>query len=123
MSLIEVLVAFTILAMTMSVILRINSGAVRNHQIATHYIEAVEVARTRLEQLSAEIGAENYTDEGVEQNTYTWRYQRQPYSWGEPKFRAVPLTAVEEVITVSWDAPGGERIVNFNRIRVIRAKL
>jgi general secretion pathway protein I len=122
MSLIEVLVAFVILAMTMSVILRINSGALRNHQIASHYFEAVAIAQSRFEQMSAEIDVENYTEEGVDRDLYTWRYLRQPLRPQEHKLLALPLLAVEETLTVSWDAPGGERRLLFTRIGVVRDK-
>ncbi|MCG7893918.1 MAG: prepilin-type N-terminal cleavage/methylation domain-containing protein [Candidatus Thiodiazotropha taylori] len=122
MSLIEVLVAFVILAMTMSVILRINSGAIRNHQVASHYFEAVSIAQSRLEQMSAEIDTESYSEQGVELDTYTWTYLRQPYSWNDAKLVALPLVGVEETLKISWDAPGGARELTFSRIGVIREK-
>lgn len=122
MTLIEVLVAFIILAMTMSVILRINSGAVKNHQVAMQYFEAVSVAQSRFEQMSAELDVENHTQEGVDQDAYTWRYLRQPHTWQEQKLLALPLIPVEETLTVSWDSPGGTREISFTRIGVIRAK-
>ncbi|MCG7984905.1 MAG: prepilin-type N-terminal cleavage/methylation domain-containing protein [Candidatus Thiodiazotropha lotti] len=122
MSLIEVLVAFVILTMTMSVILRINSGAVRNHQVASHYFEAVSIAQTRLEQMSAEIETDSYSEQGVDLDTYTWSYLRQPYSWNDAKLVALPLITVEESLKISWDAPGGTRELSFTRIGVIRDK-
>ena len=123
MSLIEVLVAFVILAMTMSVVLRINSGTVRNHQVASQYFKAVAIAQSRLEQMSAEVDLESYTQEGVSEDIYTWRYQRQPYQeWNDEKLLAVALMPVEETLSVSWDAPGGVRTLTFTRIGVIRDK-
>ncbi|MCG7915740.1 MAG: prepilin-type N-terminal cleavage/methylation domain-containing protein [Candidatus Thiodiazotropha lotti] len=122
MSLIEVLVAFVILAMTMSVILRINSGAVRNHQVASHYFEAVAIAQSRLEQMSAEVDTDSYSEQGVDLNTYTWTYLRQPYSWNDAKLVALPLIGIEESLKISWDAPGGTRELSFTRIGVIRDK-
>ncbi|MEW8624236.1 MAG: prepilin-type N-terminal cleavage/methylation domain-containing protein [Candidatus Thiodiazotropha sp.] len=122
MSLIEVLVAFVILAMTMSVILRINSGAVRNHQVASQYFDAVSIAQTRLEQMSAEIEAESYSEQGTDLDTYSWSYLRQPYSWDDAKLVALPIVPVEEILKISWDAPGGTRELSFTRIGVIRDK-
>ena len=122
MTLIEVLVAFIILAMTMSVILRINSGAVRNHQLAMEYVEAVAVARSRLEQMGAEVDVEHYSREGVDRNSYSWRYLRQPYDWQEQKLLASPMIPIEEILTLSWDSPAGVREISFTRIGAIRAK-
>ncbi len=86
------------------------------------YFEAVSVAQSRLEQMSAEIDVENYTQEGVDQDAYTWRYLRQPHTWQEQKLLTLPLIPVEEILTVSWDSPGGSREISFTRIGVIRAK-
>jgi general secretion pathway protein I len=122
MSLIEVLVAFVILAMTMSVILRINSAAVRNHQVASQYFEAVAIARSRLEQMSAEVNTDSYSEQGTEQDTYSWSYLRQPYNWSDGKLTALPLRSVEETLKISWDAPSGTRQLSFTRIGVIRDK-
>lgn len=123
MTLIEVLVAFVILSMTMTVILRINSTTLRNHQVSAHYLKAVQIAQSRLEQMAAEVQESNYSQQGVDEETYRWSYLRQPFSaWTEEKLFAVPLSPIEEKITLAWDAPGGERQVTFTRIGVVHVK-
>ncbi|MCU7892232.1 MAG: prepilin-type N-terminal cleavage/methylation domain-containing protein, partial [Candidatus Thiodiazotropha sp. (ex Ustalcina ferruginea)] len=64
MTLIEVLVAFVILSMTMTVILRINSTTLRNHQVSARYLKAVQIAQSRLEQMAAEVQENNYSQQG-----------------------------------------------------------
>ncbi|MEL0586286.1 MAG: prepilin-type N-terminal cleavage/methylation domain-containing protein [Candidatus Thiodiazotropha sp. (ex. Lucinoma kazani)] len=123
MTLIEVLVAFVILSMTMTVILRINSTTLRNHQVSARYLKAVQIAQSRLEQMAAEVQESNYSQQGTDEETYRWSYLRQPYSaWTEEKLFAIPLSPIEETITLAWDAPGGERQVTFTRIGVVRVK-
>lgn len=64
MSLIEVLVAFVILSITMSVILRINSTTLTNHQVTSDYLKAVQIAQSRLEQMAADGKNSNLNEQG-----------------------------------------------------------
>jgi general secretion pathway protein I len=118
MSLIEVLVAFVILSMTMSVILRINATTLRNHQVSADYLKAVQIAQSRLDQMAADRKNSDLNEQGSEQGGFRWRYLRQPYAdWKEEKRLA--LLPVEETLTIAWDAPAGERELTFTRIGLI----
>ncbi|MES9971166.1 MAG: hypothetical protein ABW092_14115 [Candidatus Thiodiazotropha sp.] len=123
MSLIEVLVAFVILSMTMSVILRINATTMRNHQVTTDYLMAVEIAQSRLDQMAVDMESASLSEQGIEQGGFRWHYLRQPYAgWSEEKQLAVPLYPVEETITIAWQAAGGGREVKFSRIGLVHDK-
>ncbi len=116
MTLIEVLVAFVILAMTMSVVLRINSGAIRNHQVASGYLEAISIAEARMGQMSVEITAAEARREGTEAGGYRWRYERYPNTNGwEEKRLAIPAVPYEERLEIHWDSASGERSLLFTR--------
>ncbi|MET0026506.1 MAG: type II secretion system minor pseudopilin GspI [Candidatus Thiodiazotropha sp.] len=116
MTLIEVLVAFVILAMTMSVVLRINSGAIRNHQVASDYLEAVSIADARMQQMSVEVSGSEARREGEETGGYRWFYERHSNPNGmDEKRLAVPATPYEEQLEVRWDSPAGERRLVFTR--------
>ncbi|MES9991425.1 MAG: prepilin-type N-terminal cleavage/methylation domain-containing protein [Candidatus Thiodiazotropha sp.] len=123
MSLIEVLVAFVILSMTMSVILRINATTLRNHQVSADYIKAVQIAQTRLDQMAADSVNSNLNQQGSEAGGFRWHYLRQPHSdWIDNKPLAAPLIPIEELITIAWAAPGGEREVSFTRFGLVYVK-
>ncbi|PVV05951.1 MAG: hypothetical protein B6D77_17170 [gamma proteobacterium symbiont of Ctena orbiculata] len=123
MSLIEVLVAFVILSMTMSVILRINATTLRNHEVTTDYLKAVQIAQSRLDQMAVDKRNSILNEQGTEQGRFRWRYLRQPYAgWVAEKQLAVPLLPVEETISIAWEAPGGEREVKFSRIGLVDDK-
>jgi general secretion pathway protein I len=118
MSLIEVLVAFVILGMSMSVILRINATTLRNHQVSADYLKAVRIAESRLDQMAVDRTNSSLDEQGDEQGVFRWHYLRQPYSdWVEQ--RQLPLLPVEETISIAWDAPGGERVLKFTRIGLV----
>ncbi|MBT2990563.1 MAG: prepilin-type N-terminal cleavage/methylation domain-containing protein [Candidatus Thiodiazotropha sp. (ex Ctena orbiculata)] len=120
MSLIEVLVAFVILSMTMSVILRINATTLRNHQVSADYLRAVQIAQTRLDQMAADKLNSDLNEQGSEAGGFSWRYLRQPHSgWDNEKQLTTPLLPVEETITIVWPAPGGERELSFTRMGLV----
>ncbi len=116
MTLIEVLVAFLILAMTMSVVLRINSSAIRNHQVASDYLEAVSIADARMQQMSVEVRGAEARQEGEEAGGYRWFYDRypNPNGWDEKQL-AISATAYEERFEIRWDSTAGERRLTFTR--------
>jgi general secretion pathway protein I len=123
MSLIEVLVAFVILSMTMSVILRINSTTLRNHQVSADYLKAVQIAESRLDQMAGDKKNPILNEQGSEQGGFKWHYRRQPHSdWSNEKKLALPLLPVEERLTIAWEAPGGERHLTFSRIGLVYDK-
>ncbi|MEW8505136.1 MAG: prepilin-type N-terminal cleavage/methylation domain-containing protein [Candidatus Thiodiazotropha sp.] len=123
MSLIEVLVAFVILSMTMSVILRINATTLRNHQVSSDYLKAVQIAQTRLDQMAVDRVNSSLNEQGSETGGYRWHYLRHPHSgWTDNKTLAIPLIPVEESITIAWAAPGGEREVSFTRIGLVHGR-
>ncbi|MET0065263.1 MAG: type II secretion system minor pseudopilin GspI [Candidatus Thiodiazotropha sp.] len=116
MTLIEVLVAFVILAMTMSVVLRINSGAIRNHQIASGYLQAVAIADARMQQMGVEVTGAEARREGEEPGGYRWWYQRMPDSNGwEEKRLAIPAATYQERLEIRWNSTSGERSLILTR--------
>ena len=71
-TLVEVLVAFVILAMALSVLLRIFSGGVRNVGVSSDYAKAVLIAESRL----ATAGIEQRLPEGLGDRAHAFRIRR-----------------------------------------------
>lgn len=103
-SLLEVLVAFIILAMALGVLMRIFSGGLGNIGMAEHYSQAVAIAEMKL----AAVGVEFPLTEGEnagEEHGYTWRTSVLRYEGAaspvEPATLLLDLYQVE--VTVNWD--------------------
>ncbi len=103
-SLLEVLVAFIILAMALGVLMRIFSGGLGNIGMAEHYSKAVTIAEMKLAAVGIESPLAESDDAGEEQG-YTWRVSVHRY--GEA---ASPLEAAAQTIdlyqvevAVNWD--------------------
>jgi general secretion pathway protein I len=120
MTLIEVLVAFVILAMVMAVIMRINATSLRNHQVSKEYLQALRIAESQMEAMSLDTASSSLSQSGIEASGIRWEFSRQPYlGWSESRLQGLAATPVEERISVSWDASPSPRELSFSRINLI----
>lgn len=107
-SLIEVLVAFVILALTLSVMMRIFSGGLRNVDLADDYSRALLLAETRLAELSVQ-PVEGEAS-GEFDGKYRWRSTIHPWvdDAGAPGAGAQPLPVrlMEIEVRVAWGEEG-----------------
>lgn len=107
-SLLEVLVAFVILALTMSVMMRIFSGGLRNAVLAEDYSRAVLLAESRLAELSVQ-PVEGEAG-GEFDAKYRWRSSIHPWVDDADAAGAQPLPvrlmAIE--VSVAWADEGGK---------------
>lgn len=104
-SLLEVLVAFIILALALGVIMRIFSGGLGNIGTAEHYSRAVAIAESKLVAIGVESPLTEGESVGEEEHGYTWRTSVQRYEAGaqllEGAVLQVDLYQVE--VAVNWD--------------------
>lgn len=120
MSLIEVLIAFVILSMSMAVILRINATSIRNHEVSKQYLKAVQIAESHMTEMSIDHQSVELQHEGVEKDGFTWRYERQAYAdWSGEQYQGLPVEPVEERIRVAWETGNGEREISFSKVSLI----
>lgn len=120
MTLIEVLVAFVILAMVMAVIMRINATSLRNHDVSAGYQRALRVAESRMEAMSLETVSQSLFQRGVEPNGIQWEFTRQPYlEWDEARLQGLQAQPVEDRVSVNWGEEPFPRQLSFSRINLI----
>jgi general secretion pathway protein I len=126
-SLLEVLVAFVILALVGTALFRLFSGALGNASLSDEYSRATLYAESRM----ASIGVETPLREGAQQGTsedgyYRWTASIEPLTppGTTPEMdAAVPAMAVRLwrlVVTVRWPGamPGSERSIALASARV-----
>jgi general secretion pathway protein I len=104
-SLLEVLVAFIILAMALGVLMRIFSGGLGNIGAAEHYSQAVAIAELKLAAIGVESPLTEGENTGAAEHGYTWRTSVHRYEERdqpvEAASRLVDLYQVD--VTVNWD--------------------
>lgn len=118
-TLLEVLVAFVILALGLSVILRIFSGGLANAASADEYTHALLLAQSRLSELSAQ-PSEGETV-GEQANRYRWHGSVRPWvdAGGAANSKApVRLLAIE--VSVDWgEAQEHSRRIVLSTLRLV----
>ncbi|MGB5832011.1 MAG: prepilin-type N-terminal cleavage/methylation domain-containing protein [Thiohalocapsa sp.] len=117
-SLIEVLVAFAILALSLGVLLQIFSRAMNTTALSGSYSRAVSLAEARLNSVGAEIPLEEGVHSGDPEDGMDWIVNIDPYrpqGWiGEnPPAQAYLITAV-----ASWPSSNGARRVVLRTVRL-----
>jgi general secretion pathway protein I len=126
-TLIEVLVAFVVLALTMGVILQIFSGGLRNARLTDTYTRALLLAESRLEVVGTEQPLVAGETTGRLGNDLSWRVRITPW-WngtGEVQPSASPAgdaqmrrNLYEVKVRVAWQANGRERAVDLTTLRM-----
>ncbi len=119
-SLLEVLVAFAILALAVATILSLFASGLRNTAVAADYARALTLAESQLATLQGvdvtqlNIGVSEGSDEG-----FIWQYRISPY--GEPASVAqhAPLYHIE--VQVNWGEGDRQRYVQLSTLRIGQA--
>lgn len=119
-SLLEVLVAFIILALALGVLMRIFSGGLGNIGTAEHYSRAVAIAESELAALGVESPLAEGERTGEAATGYTWRTSVQRYETStQPEAAAGPVDLYQVEVSVSWDAAAAmPRSLRFVTLRV-----
>ncbi len=116
MTLIEVLVAFVVLSVTLSVIMQIFSGGLRNARTADAYSRAVFLAESKLAAAGVEQKLVVGESSGEVGKDLRWRVAVSPIEdGGEPM---TPVRLYEVRAQVIWSDDGRERRIELISLRV-----
>ena len=117
-TLIEVLVAFVILAMAVTVLLRIFSSGARNIIISQQYVDAVQVAEMQLESVGIERELAPATEYGVFGGKYNWQVTIEPFAFYEEEQESYPVSAFRILVEVSWIEQARTRQITLTGIKL-----
>jgi general secretion pathway protein I len=123
-TLLEVLVALSILAISYGVILQIFGGAARKAALTGDYRRALIIAESQLDYAAATVNERGNTNSGIASGKFVWevsyRASDEYFLEGLPA-RYTPVTIAVEV---SWSGPGGAiRSVAVSTIRLTRGRV
>lgn len=100
-SLLEVLVAFAILSMSLGVLYQAFSNSLRNVGASGDYSRAMIIAEARLAEAMAEVPISEGGDHGEVDERYKWEVTVQRYEYAEEEF-ASRFTPYQIQVMVSW---------------------
>jgi general secretion pathway protein I len=118
-TLIEVLVAMTILAMSLTVLFRIFSTGLLNIDVSAQYAKAVVVAETQLAAAGLENELRPGQTEGAVDEQFYWLQTVEPYVQPDQSVdQDLPVSAFLVTVQVEWEHRGRTRQIRLNSIRL-----
>ena len=126
-SLLEVLVAFVILALILGVLMQIFSGGLRNASRVDEYQQAVLLGQSKLASVGIETPLKVSESNGEFDAVYRWQISIQPYlvtpvqtsdQTGLP-VPILPVSPLEVEIRVLWGGSDQPRSVSLKALRLV----
>jgi general secretion pathway protein I len=119
MTLIEVLVAFIVLSVTMSVIMQIFSGGMRNARLAESYSRAVFLAESKMAAAGLERPLLPGEYSGQAGGEMRWRVSVTPAEDdATTNAQLMPMRLYQVQVTAAWGDDGRERQVELTSLRL-----
>ncbi len=121
-SLLEILIAFSILAFSLGILLNIFSGGLRRTMVSEEYQKAVVIAQSKL----AAAGVEDELEEGGKQcsieDKYFWAVQVLPFNIEQTGLDAdtVPLIPYQVIARVEWAAGKNNRQIELTTLKLAK---
>jgi general secretion pathway protein I len=122
-SLLEILIAFSILALSLGILLKIFSSGINTAGVAEEYSAAVQIAESLMAQTGVETLLQPGESSGTKNEKYNWRVITSPFQFTAENLDMTTLTAelFKVKVTVNW---GDENSGNQGReLELITLKL
>lgn len=122
----EILIAFSILALSLGILLKIFSGGVNTATVAGDYTAAIQIAESLMAKTGLETPLQAGQDSGVEDEKYRWRVEVSPVAFnpGNMDTSAITSALFKVKVIVSWgDDNVGDRQVELSTLKLINKSL
>jgi len=119
-SLLEILIAFSILAFSLGVLLKIFSAGVNTATVAEDYTAAVQIAESLMAKTGLETSLQIGQESGVENEKYDWLVTVSPFIFNPANIDVATnsLALFKVKVIVSWD-----KNINARRVELTTLKL
>jgi general secretion pathway protein I len=116
-SLLEVLVAFTVLGLSLGAIFPLFAGVSNSARLSESYGQALMIAESRMAVLSAETPLE-YLDQLGQDGRFIWHEKVSDYDTGELSPTVAYMLPRQLDVHVSWVDGSHERVVTLSSVRL-----
>lgn len=120
-TLIEVLVAFVIMALVVSVLFKIFSGGLRNVQLSDDYMRATILAESLLNEQGETGDISQLSTEQGSSGEFVWSLRAEPYEAPNAPLDS-PLSPYLLSVQVSWGSADDPRTTGLSVIRLVENK-
>jgi len=117
----EILIAFSIMALSLGILLRIFSGGVTTAMVAEDYNVAVQIAESMMAKIGEEVPLQPTKVDGVAFDKYAWAVTIEPFEFNPDNTDQATLKARLFKITVSvaWgEQQGRERRIDLKTLKL-----
>lgn len=124
-TLLELLLAFMVFALSFATVMEILSGSMRNTVRARHYTEAALTAQSVMDQVGVEIPVEPGFTMSDESGGYRWELEIYDYEGAESESNAVELAELTGIVLlqvdlyVSWGEPPRDQSRRFSTVKAL----
>lgn len=127
-SLLEILIAFSILALSLGILLKIFSAGVNTAVVAEDYTAAVQIAEGLMAKTGVETPLLAGQETGVENEKYHWQVVVSPFEFNPENSDTTAIRAIlfKVKVSVSWgdnNTDANKRQVELSTLKVIRKVL
>lgn len=126
-TLLELLLAFMVFALSFAVVLEILSGSMRNTVRARHFTEAALLAQSLMDQAGVVIPLEAGQQLSGEDGDYRWELEMYEYEGGEDGVDTMALAELTGIgllqvdLYVRWGEPPADQVRRFTTIKALLA--
>jgi len=124
--LLEILIAFSILALSLGILLKIFSAGVNTAVVAEDYTAAIQIAESLMAKTGVETPLLPDQSSGVDNEKYHWLVEVSPFEFNPENVDPTALTAVlyEVKVIVSWgDNNTNDRQVELTTLKLVNKTL
>jgi general secretion pathway protein I len=125
-SLLEILIAFSILALSLGILLKIFSAGVNTAVVAEHYTAAIQIAESIMAKTGVETPLQADQASGLKNEKYHWLVEVSPFVFNPENADTTAMTAVlfKVKVIVSWsDDNTKDRRVELTTLKLINKTL
>ncbi len=128
-TLIEILTAMMILAISMVMIMQLFSGALKAEKLSRDYNRAILYAREKMEDALLREPLEEGIDEGEFDDGFRWKTEVAPHEPAdeeleeeeEEESRPIPIKLVEVIVEIGWPTGERERTFRIQTLKVVES--
>ena len=113
-SLLEVLVAFAILAMSLGVLYQAFGGSLRNLAVAGNYTNAMIIAESKLAEVADKVPLRQGSEQGEEKGGFHWKVDVLP--WEELEDMPHSFKPYHVHVEVTWGQSGRRYVLDTLRL-------
>lgn len=121
-SLLEMLIAFSILAVSLGILLKIFSTGITTAQVADNYTMAAQIATNLIAKTGVETPLKISEELGIENDFYHWRVRVNPQAFVSPELnlRDLPVELFNVNVLVWWgdDDKTDDRVLELNTMKL-----